>query len=94
MMNFSTPVASKSSANPSASTTNSSGVIVMHASIPSALTAEIASNRSLFAGQNGSKVLRISSSSVVTVIFTCTRPPFSTISRNKSQSRTMSGLRV
>ena len=46
------------------------GVNVMHVSTPAAWTSPIALMRTALEGQNGSKVRRTSSSSVVTVIFT------------------------
>ena len=42
---------------------------------PAACTSAMARSRWAFDGQNGSNVRRTSSSSVVTVMFTCTRPP-------------------
>ena len=45
-------------------------------------------------GNQGSKVILTSSSSVVTVMLTWTRPRFRSISRNRSASRRARGLRV
>ena len=47
----------------------------MQESTPSACTSEMARSRTALEGQNGSKARLTSSSSVVTVMLTCTRPP-------------------
>ncbi len=66
----------------------------MQVSTPASRTSAMARRRCAFEGHEGSKVRRTSSSSVVTVMLTRTRPPFSSILRKRSQSRTTSGLRV
>ena len=57
-------------------------------------TSRMARGRAALDGQPGSKVFRTSSSSVVTVMLTCTWSPRSTISRKTSRSRVTRGLRV
>ena len=90
--NRAAPVDAARSANAAASDTGSSGVIVTAVRTPASDSRRTASSRSAIGGQRGSNRRRTPSSSVVTETFTHKSP--SANRRNKSMSRSASGLRV
>ena len=90
--NRAAPVDAARSANSAASDTGSSGVIVTAVRTPASDSRRTASSRSAIGGQRGSNRRRTASSSVVTEKFTHKSP--SANRRNRSMSRSASGLRV
>ena len=68
--------------------------MVMQDWMPAVWICRMAFSRAGLEGHPGSKVFRTSSSSVVTVMLTWTRPPLCSISWKSGMSRVTSGLRV